>query len=272
MLAPAALSGAVDVIAEAHQTAAAQRGPHRGTSLPVTPARLRWRVRRGARTVRPWHTPVDLGKTLLPKDAFRRVYAPGTRQNRAGRPGLYRFYLAHTWSTALLEDGIYQLDVEAIDLRGNKGTRQLALHDRQQRLIPTSNPSGEDSSEVECRDHGGVVGAGLAFLCVGVVFDRRHAWCGGDGGDVCGVGAGDEVVADEDVVDQFGSAAVDPREALRFRDEWGEVPDAIAVAGVVLVESVGVDLRAGWSVEIDVVAASASSLMSPVSTTAISRP
>ena len=36
-----------------------------------------------------------------------------------------RFYLAHTWSTTLLEDGVYQLDVEAIDLRGNKGSRQL---------------------------------------------------------------------------------------------------------------------------------------------------
>jgi len=124
VLAPAALSGAVDVIAEAHQLPPLSVAPP-WDELPVTPARLRWRVRHGARTVRPWHTPVELGKTLLPKDAFRRVYAPGTRQNRSGRPGLYRFYLAHTWSTTLLEDGVYQLDVEAIDLRGNKGSRQL---------------------------------------------------------------------------------------------------------------------------------------------------
>jgi len=124
VLAPAALSGAVDVIAEAHQLPPLSVAPP-WDELPVTPARLRWRVRHGARTVRPWHTPVELGETLLPKDAFRRVYAPGTRQNRSGRPGLYRFYLAHTWSTTLLEDGVYQLDVEAIDLRGNKGSRQL---------------------------------------------------------------------------------------------------------------------------------------------------
>ena len=124
VLAPAALSGAVDVIAEAHQLPPLSVAPP-WDELPVTPARLRWRVRHSARTVRPWHTPVELGKTLLPKDAFRRVYAPGTRQNRSGRPGLYRFYLAHTWSTTLLEDGVYQLDVEAIDLRGNKGSRQL---------------------------------------------------------------------------------------------------------------------------------------------------
>ena len=124
VLAPAALSGAVDVIAEAHQLPPLSVPPP-WDELPVTPARLRWRVRHGGGTVRPWHTPVELGKTLLPKEAFRRVYAPGTRQNRAGRPGLYRFYLAHTWSTTLLEDGVYQLDVEAIDLRGNKGSRQL---------------------------------------------------------------------------------------------------------------------------------------------------
>ena len=84
-------------------------------------------MRRGGRTVRPWHTPVDLGATLLPKEAFRRIYAPGTRQNRAGRPGLYRFYLARTWTTSLLEDGPYQLEVEASDFRGNKGGLRLAF-------------------------------------------------------------------------------------------------------------------------------------------------
>ena len=93
--------------------------------LPVTPARIRWRVRRGGRTVRPWHTPIDFSKGLLPKEDFRRIYAPGTRQNRAGKPGLYRFFLAHTWSTTLLTDGHYRLEVEASDLRGNKGGLHL---------------------------------------------------------------------------------------------------------------------------------------------------
>ena len=60
-----------------------------------------------------------------PRRTFRRIYAPGTRQNREGRPGLYRFYLAHTWSTTLLEDGRYRLEVEAFDLRGNKGGLEL---------------------------------------------------------------------------------------------------------------------------------------------------
>lgn len=126
VLSPDAISGAVDVIAEAHQMPPlAVPAPWRG--LPVTPARLRWRVRKGGRTVRAWHTPIDFGKTLLPQDAFRRIYAPGTRQNRAGKPGLYRFYLAHRWSTTLLSDGLYDLDAEAADLYGHKGSEELAF-------------------------------------------------------------------------------------------------------------------------------------------------
>ena len=121
---PAAISRAVDVIAEAHQMPP-RRVPEPWGGLPVTPARVRWRVRREGRTMRPWHTPIDFSRELLPQEAFGRIYAPGTRQNRAGKPGLYRFYLAHRWSTTLLDDGRYHLEVEAIDLRGNKGRLHL---------------------------------------------------------------------------------------------------------------------------------------------------
>jgi hypothetical protein len=95
--------------------------------LPVTPARIRWRVLRNGRVVRRWHTPVDFTKGLLPQDRYHAVYAPGTRQNRAGKPGLYRFYLAHTWSTQLLPDGAYRLEVEASDLAGNRGAKGIAF-------------------------------------------------------------------------------------------------------------------------------------------------
>ena len=114
---PTSIFGPVDVIAEAHQMPA-RKVPPPWNNLPVTPARIRWRIRRGDHTVRPWHTPIELSKTLLPRTAFRRIYAPGTRQNRQGKPGLYRFHLAHRWSTTLLQDGHYQLEVEATDLRG----------------------------------------------------------------------------------------------------------------------------------------------------------
>jgi hypothetical protein len=95
--------------------------------LPVTPARLRWRVLRGSETVRAWHTPVDFRDALMPQAAYSRIYAPGTRQNHADAPGLYRFYLAHTWSTTLLPDGSYKLQAQAIDLAGNTATRTQAF-------------------------------------------------------------------------------------------------------------------------------------------------
>jgi hypothetical protein len=127
-LAPAAVSGAVDVIAEAHDTPPIPVPPP-WNDLPVTPAKLRWRVTRSGAVVRPWHTPVDFTQTLLPQSAFARIYAPGTRQNHAGEPGLYRFYLAHTWSTTTLADGNYELHVEASDLSGNTGslTKQFTI-------------------------------------------------------------------------------------------------------------------------------------------------
>jgi hypothetical protein len=64
---------------------------------------------------------------LIPKERFDAVYAPGTRQNHAGQPGVYRFYLAHTWSTDRLADGPYVIDVEASDLGGNTGSLRVPV-------------------------------------------------------------------------------------------------------------------------------------------------
>jgi hypothetical protein len=115
------LSGPVDVVAEAYDTPPL-KVPAPWNGLPVTPARIRWRVLREDRVVRRWHTPIDFTKGMLPQDRFRSIYAPGTRQNHAGKPGLYRFFLAKTWSTDRLPDGVYRLEVEASDLGGNVGT------------------------------------------------------------------------------------------------------------------------------------------------------
>jgi hypothetical protein len=118
--------GAVDVIAEAHDPPP-RPVPPPWNGLPVTPAKLRWRVLRGGAVVRAWHTPVDFSRTLIPKERFRSVFAPGTRQNRAGSPGLYRFYLAHTWSTDRLRDGPHRLEVQAADLDGNVGSLAVSF-------------------------------------------------------------------------------------------------------------------------------------------------
>jgi hypothetical protein len=116
-----AVSGAVDVIAEAHDVPPVEVPPP-WNDLPVTPARIRWRVVHQSGVVRRWHTPVDFTKSLMPQSAFSRIYAPGTQQNHAGEPGLYRFYLAHTWTTTTLPDGSYRLEVEASDLADNTGS------------------------------------------------------------------------------------------------------------------------------------------------------
>ena len=125
-LSPGAVSGAVDVIAEAFDLPP-RPVPPPWNDLPVTPTTVSWRVLQRRRVVRPWHTPIDFGKMLLPAERFDAIYAPGTRQNRAGKPGRYRFYLAHTWSTKVLPDGPYRIEVKAADQHGNHAVAGLAF-------------------------------------------------------------------------------------------------------------------------------------------------
>jgi hypothetical protein len=119
-----AVAGAVDVVAEAHDTPPLPVPPP-WDGLPVTPALLRWRVLRRGRVVRRRPAPGNFQNAHVPKERFHAIYAPGTRQNRAGKPGLYRFYLAHTWSTDRLPNDDYALEVEASDLAGNVGSFRL---------------------------------------------------------------------------------------------------------------------------------------------------
>lgn len=125
-LSPDRVIGPVDVIVEAYDVPPL-KVPAPWTNVPVTPALLRWRVRRGTIVVRPWHAPVDFRRTMLGRTLFPTIYAPGTRQNHPNEPGVYRFYLAHTWSTETLPDGRYHLDVQAADVSGNKATATLPV-------------------------------------------------------------------------------------------------------------------------------------------------
>jgi hypothetical protein len=75
--------------------------------------------------VRPWHSPVDFRRTLLPPSLFHVVYAQGTRQNRPNRRGRYRFYMAHGWTTSTLRNGLYRLEVSAADAHGNRAVGGL---------------------------------------------------------------------------------------------------------------------------------------------------
>lgn len=123
-LSPLAVSGLVDVVVEAWDRPPLPVPAPWSESI-VTPALVRWRVLRGRDVVRPWHAPVDFRKTLLPPSLFSVVYAPGTAQNHPGKPGRYRFFVAHTWDTRRLRNGLYRLEVSVADMSGNRALAGL---------------------------------------------------------------------------------------------------------------------------------------------------
>jgi hypothetical protein len=123
---PLEVFGPVDVVVEAFDIPPLPVPPP-WANMPVTPALLRWRVRRGQEVVRPWHSPVDFTKMLLPASRYSAIYAPGTRQNHPNQPGRYRFFLAHNWSTRLLPAGPHRLEVEAIDCSSNMARAFLSF-------------------------------------------------------------------------------------------------------------------------------------------------
>jgi hypothetical protein len=123
---PAALTGNVDLIVDAHDNPPISAPPP-WQGLPVTPALVRWRLLRDGRAVVPWTVAADFRATLIPNSRFSTVYAPGTRQNHPSRPGLYRFWLARAWNTRVHPDGRYRLEAEASDTRGNSSRERLEL-------------------------------------------------------------------------------------------------------------------------------------------------
>ena len=113
------VSGVVDLTCDAFDIPPlAPPAPWQDTR--VTPVLLRWRIERedGGPATK-WKTAIDFRFALLPNSLFNLVYAPGTRPNRAGRPGRYVFYLKAGWSSAKLANGEYRLRVGAWDTRGN---------------------------------------------------------------------------------------------------------------------------------------------------------
>src|SRR5947209_13497094 len=80
--------GGIAIVANAYDMPA-PRVPGAWADEPVTPVLLRWRVRPGAG----WRTAVDFREQMLDAHDYSGVYAPGTRQNHMGLPGLYCFYV-----------------------------------------------------------------------------------------------------------------------------------------------------------------------------------
>jgi hypothetical protein len=125
-IAPEAVSGTVDIAAEAFDTSPMPI-PFPWNQAIMTPTILRWRIVQGQNTIRQWQTAVDFRTFLLPIDLFSFVYTPGTFQNRAGRRGRYEFYLAHSFDTRSLPNGSYVLQVDAEDDQENLGQALFAF-------------------------------------------------------------------------------------------------------------------------------------------------
>jgi Peptidase family M23 len=88
-----------------------------------TPALIRWRLVEHGAAVVPWTVAFDANVYHSKRD-FKRVYAPGTRQNFPGRAGRYVFWLTHGLDLA---DGRYDIEVRASDTRGNSGFGSFAF-------------------------------------------------------------------------------------------------------------------------------------------------
>jgi hypothetical protein len=123
---PEAVSGAVDIAAEAFDTSPMPIDFPWNQAI-MTPSLMRWRIVQGQNTIRQWETAVDFRTFLLPINLFDFVYAPGTFQNKPGRRGRYEFYLAHSFDTRVLPNGSYVLQIDALDEQANVGQASFAF-------------------------------------------------------------------------------------------------------------------------------------------------
>jgi hypothetical protein len=137
-LPPDRLRGRVDLSVKAHDNTpieVTQPSPPGWHGLPVTPARVRWQLTHDGQAVVPWRVAVDHRGSRHPDVRgnppcdvnFAAVYAPDTTQNHPSAPGVYRFWLERGFDTTRFPDGVYTLEVEASDVRGNPRTAGLAV-------------------------------------------------------------------------------------------------------------------------------------------------
>ncbi len=142
---PGQLSGLVDLSIKAHdntpmpvtQPNPAGWGPTKDYpyGLPVTPAHIRWQFAQGNKVVIPWQVAVDFTTSFHPdvqgspaSDVnFGAVYTPDTTQNNPNQPGNFHFWLKRRFNTSSHPDGVYEIQVEASDVRQNIRTSQLVV-------------------------------------------------------------------------------------------------------------------------------------------------
>jgi len=137
-LPPGRLHGQVNFSVKAHDNTPieiTQPNPSGWHGMPVTPARIRWRLMRQAQPIVPWQVALDHRISFQPEVQgnpasdvnFGACYAPDTTQNNPSTPGVFHFWLTRGFDTSQHPDGEYLLEVEASDVRGNPSTANIAV-------------------------------------------------------------------------------------------------------------------------------------------------
>jgi hypothetical protein len=120
------VGGSVDVEAEIYDTPPVKpRAPWQVARM--TPAIVWWRLVRGDEAMTGWNLSVDFHFALMPATLYGALYAPGTYQNKANRPGKYLFWVVHDLDTTALQNGPYAIEVLAADTRWNLGIASVSF-------------------------------------------------------------------------------------------------------------------------------------------------
>jgi hypothetical protein len=121
------VSGTVALIADAYELPSITPDPPWNRARLV-PSLVRWRLipDNGDPPTR-WQTVADFRTRLLPAFMYSTIYAPGTYQNKPNRPGQYRFWLTESLDSTTLPNGVYWIDVQATNMRGEVGENMLAV-------------------------------------------------------------------------------------------------------------------------------------------------
>jgi hypothetical protein len=91
----------------------------------MTPALVMWQLSRNGVALTDWNLTANFMLSLMPGTIYSYVYAPGTYQNKANRPGRYVFWITHGLDTTSLANGGYRITVFAMDTRFNQGSLSL---------------------------------------------------------------------------------------------------------------------------------------------------